>query len=74
MKFNGSRKQNQWADKILTAATLTDEQIDNLLLWAGPSMYAQGVMDAIIVIDNRGNLASYADSLGKFLKQKGVKL
>lgn len=68
MKFNGTEKQNKWAEKILTEANLTDEQIDNLLKWAGPTLYSQGIMDAIIVIDNRRNLSAYADSLGKFLK------
>ena len=67
MNFNGTEKQNKWADKILTDAKLTDEQIDNLLKWAGPTLYAKKIMDAIIVIDNRQNLAAYADSLGKFL-------
>jgi hypothetical protein len=66
MKFNGSKKQNAWAEKILAGASLSDEQIDNLLKWAGPTMYAQGIMDATIVIDNRHNLAVYADSLGRF--------
>lgn len=68
MKFNGTEKQNKWAEQILTDANLTDEQTDNLLKWAGPTLYAQGIMDAVIVIDNRSNLAQYADSLGKFLK------
>jgi hypothetical protein len=68
MKFNGTEKQNKWAEKILTEANLTDEQIDNLLKWAGPTLYSQGIMDAIIVINNRRNLSAYADSLGKFLK------
>ena len=66
MKFNGSEKQNKWADGILQNAKLTDEQIDNLLQWAGPTMRKQGIMDAGIVINNRSNLAVYADSLGKF--------
>ena len=68
MKFNGTEKQNLCAGQILEEAHLTAEQTDNLLRWAGPTLYAQGVMDAIIVIDNRRNLAAYADSLGKFLK------
>lgn len=68
MKFNGTEKQNKWAQKISDEAHLTEEQIDNLLRWAGPTLYAQKIMDAKIVIDNRRNLAGYADSLGKFLK------
>ena len=68
MKFNGSAKQNAWATKILEAAKLTDEQTDNLLRYAGPTLYAQGIMDVTIVIENRDKLAAYADSLGKFLK------
>ena len=68
MKFNGSKKQNVWAEKIIGTANLTDEQIDNLLRWAGPTMYAQGIMDVGIIIDNRNNLAGYADSLGSFYK------
>jgi len=66
MKFNGSPKQNKWATEILTKAALTDEQIDNLLRWAGPTMHDAGIMDVTIVIDNRDRLAAYADSLGKF--------
>lgn len=68
MKFHGSAKQNKWAADILVAAKLTDVQIDNLLRYAGPTMHAQGIMDAQIVIDNRNNLATYADSLGNFYK------
>ena len=68
MKFNGTEKQNKWAEQILVDANLTDEQTDNLLKWAGPTLYSQKIMDAIIVIDNRRNLAAYADSLGNFLK------
>jgi len=68
MKFNGTDKQNKWAEKILTDANLTDEQIDNLLKYAGPTMYKQGIMDVTIIIENRDKLAKYADSLGKFIK------
>lgn len=68
MKLNGTEKQNKWAGQILAEAHLTERQIDNLLRWAGPTLYAQKIMDATIVIDNRRNLAVYADSLGKFLK------
>jgi len=68
MKFNGSKKQNEWAAKILAAANLNEKQVDALLRWAGPTLHAQGVMDAGIVIDNRQNLAKYADSLEKFYK------
>ena len=66
MKFNGSGKQNKWAGDILKNACLTDEQIDNLLRWAGPTMHAQKIMDVTIIIGNRHNLARYADSLGQF--------
>jgi hypothetical protein len=68
MKFNGSAKQNKWAESILQNANLTEEQVDNLLRWAGPTMHAQGIMDVTIVIENRDNLAAYADSLGSFYK------
>ena len=66
MKFNGSEKQNKWAQAILEKENLTDEQVDNLLRYAGPTLHAQGIMAATIVIQNRNSLASYADSLGKF--------
>ena len=66
MKFNGTKKQNEWANKIIDSAQLTESQIDNLLRFAGPTLHAQGIMDATIVIENRFDLASYADSLGKF--------
>jgi len=68
MKFNGTEKQNKWANEILESAKLTDEQIDNLLKWAGPTMHDRGIMDVTIVIENRHKLTEYADSLGKFLK------
>ena len=68
MKFCGTEKQNKMAGQILDEAHLTEEQIDNLLRWAGPTLCAQKIMYPIIVIDNRRNLAGYADSLGKFLK------
>ena len=67
MKFNGSAKQQKWASEILGRANLTETQIDNLLRYAGPTMHAQGIMDATIVIENRSDLARYADSLGEFL-------
>ena len=67
MKFNGSEKQNKWATDILQNANLTEGQIDNLLRYAGPTMHDQGIMDVTIVIENRHNLAVYADSLGEFL-------
>ncbi len=66
MKFNGSEKQNKWATSIIESAKLTSEQLDNLLRYAGPKMHAQGIMDATIIIENRNNLARYADSLGEF--------
>ena len=31
-------------------------------------MHSQGIMDVTIIIENRGNLAKYADALGEFLK------
>jgi hypothetical protein len=65
MTFNGSPKQNKWAAEILKSAALTDEQIDNLLRWGGPTMYKAGVMDVTIIIDNRSRLTAYADALGK---------
>jgi len=68
MKFNGTAKQNKWAEEILKTANLTDQQIDNLLRYAGPTMHAQGIMDVAIVIENRLKLADYADALGKFYK------
>ena len=45
MKFNGSQKQNKWAMNILEENNLTEQQIDNLLRYAGPTMRAQGIMD-----------------------------
>jgi hypothetical protein len=68
MKFNGTEKQNKWAEKILTEANLTDEQTDNLLKWAGPTLHGQGICDATIIIENRNKLAAYADALGEFYK------
>jgi len=68
MKFNGSKKQNEWAAKIIEAALLTEEQRDNLLRYAGPKMYSTGIMDVTIIIDNRNNLAKYADALGRFYR------
>jgi len=68
MKFNGSEKQNKWAEKIIESANLTDEQIDNLLRYAGPTMHTQGIMDVAIIIDHRHILPAYADSLGNFYK------
>ena len=68
MKFNGSAKQNKWAAEILEKAILTEEQIDNLLRYAGPTMHDQGIMDVTIIIENRSKLADYADALGKFYK------
>lgn len=67
MKFNGSEKQNKWAADIIKSANLTSNQLDNLLRYAGPTMHAQGIMDVRIVIENRNNLADYANSVGKFL-------
>jgi len=71
MRFNGSISQNKWAADILANAELTAEQIDNLLCYAGPTMHGQGIMDVTIIIENRHNLAAYADSLGKFYKLSG---
>ena len=68
MKFNGSAKQNKWAAGILAAAKLTDDQIDKLLRYAGPTMHTQRIMDVTIIIENRSKLAAYADSLGEFYK------
>jgi len=66
MKFNGTEKQNKWAADILNAAHLTEQQVDNLLRFAGPKMYAQNIMDVTIIIENRDNLSEYADRLGRF--------
>jgi len=73
IKFNGSEKQNKWVTNIVKTANLTGKQIDNLLRYSGPTMHAQGIMDVTIIIDNRHNLAAYADSLGEFytLSAKG---
>jgi hypothetical protein len=68
MKFNGSAKQNKWAESILQNANLTEDQVDNLLRWAGPTLHDQGIMDVTIVIENRNKLAAYADSLGELYK------
>jgi len=68
MEFNGSEKQNKWAADILEKANLTEEQMDNLLRWAGPTMHAQRIMDVTIIIENRHKLASYADELGRFYR------
>ena len=54
--------------KFKDYANLTDEQTDNLLRYAGPAMYAQGIMDSTIVIENRKDLAAYADGLGRFYR------
>lgn len=66
MKCNGSEKQNKWALRIIEDAKLADEQIDNLLRWAGPTMHAAGIIDVTIVIENRNWLAAYANDLGVF--------
>ncbi|KKK82908.1 hypothetical protein LCGC14_2798670 [marine sediment metagenome] len=66
MEFNGSEKQNKWAGQIYEAANLTNEQIDNLLRYAGPAMHTQMIMDVTIIIENRHNLANYANGLGRF--------
>ena len=63
MRFNGTPKQNAWAEKIVKNAGLTDVQADALLWYAGPTMHQQGVCDVRIVLDNRERLAAYADSL-----------
>jgi len=68
MKFNGSEKQNKWAVDIIKKSELSDRQIDGLLRWAGPTMYRNKIMDVTIIIENRDNLADYADGLGRFLK------
>ena len=74
MKFNGSEKQNKWSADILKKANLTDDQIDNLLRFAGPTMHSQGIMDTTIVIEHRGDeLAAYADQLGRLWVEKGIK-
>lgn len=65
MKYNGTVKQNKWADDILRASNLNETQIDNLLRYAGPAMHEQGIMDVTIIIENRHDLAGYADALGK---------
>jgi len=67
MKFNGTPRQNKWAQAIIEAQNLSDGQIDNLLRYAGPTMYVQRIMDVSVVIDHRQNLGAYADSLGDFL-------
>jgi hypothetical protein len=66
MRFNGSEKQNKWAEKIISSAKLNEKQVDNLLRFAGPTMHEKGIMDVTIVIENRWNLSAYADSLGRF--------
>jgi hypothetical protein len=73
MKFNGSVKQNNWAVDILEDADLSDEQVDNLLRWAGPTMYKHGIMDVTMVIEHRHNLAEYADALGVRYERARVK-
>jgi len=65
MKWNGTTKQAIWAEKILANAKLTSDQVDALLWYAGPTLHEAGVMDVTIVIDNRNQLAKYADSLIK---------
>ncbi len=47
---------------------MTEEQIDNLLRYHGPTMHDQGILDVTIVTENRSKLAAYADTLGKFYK------
>jgi len=66
VKFNGTEKQNRWAEQIIKTANLADVQIDSLLHYGGPKMHSQGIMDVTIIIENRSNLASYADSLTVF--------
>ena len=66
MEFYGTQKQKKWAEEILQNANLTDKQLDNLLRWAGPKMYDQGIMYAPIIIDNRHNLSEYSSALGSF--------
>jgi hypothetical protein len=68
MRYNGTEKQNRWAEKILTSANLSQTQIENLLKYAGPKMNSDGIMDVRIVIDNRSDIAAYADALGEFYK------
>jgi len=68
IKFNGTDRQNKWANSILLAAKLTETQVDNLLRYAGPTMSEKCIMDVTIIIEHRGNLAAYSDSLGKFYK------
>ena len=63
MRFNGTPKQNAFAEKIVKNAELTDVQADALLWYAGPTMRSQGICNVRIVIENRERLASYADSL-----------
>lgn len=64
--ITGTPKQVAWCKKILAVAALTDGQIDSLLRFAGPKMYASGSLYAPIVIDNRNNLGAYANSLNQF--------
>lgn len=66
IQFNGAAKQNAWAEGILTEAQLTKEQIENLLRWGGPTLFARQCMDVTMIIENRHALAVYADVLGKF--------
>jgi len=68
IKFNGTPKQAKWAASILDAANLSEEQVDNLLWWAGLTMCGQHIMDAELVIDNRHNLAWFADAMGVIRK------
>ena len=62
-QFSGSQKQQKWAADIIAHANLTDAQIAGLLWWGGPTKREAGICDAVIVIENRRNLARYADSL-----------
>lgn len=72
MKFNGSAKQQKWAAQIVESANLNETQIDNLLKWAGPTQYAQGIMQSSMIITYRDNLAKMADSLPELYKKNGV--
>ena len=62
-QFNGSVKQQSWAADIGERAGLTPDQEYGLLWWGGPTARDAGICDAQIVIDNRHDLARYADSL-----------
>ena len=68
MKFYGSEKQIKWANEIMSKTDLSEQQIDALMRVSGPTKYAQKLMSARLVIEQRFNLPGYANTMIEFLK------